>query len=143
VLLTHCHLDTRDFYLVNEALLVRLPKNNEATMVRDYRPISFIHVLRKLLSKVLSKRLSLRINKLVHPTQSAFIKGRFIQDNFKLVQASPKALHARRQPSILLKVDIARAFDSVAWSFLIAILLHTGFPSKWLEWTSALLSCEH
>jgi hypothetical protein len=83
------HLDTRVLHLVNGALLILLPKNNEAIVVCDYRPISLIHVLRKLSSKVI-KRLSLRINDLVHPTQSAFINGRYIQNNFKLVQASAK-----------------------------------------------------
>jgi hypothetical protein len=59
--------------------------SNEVASVHNYKPISLIHVLRKLLSKVLSKSLSLRINELVHPTHD-FIKRRFIQDNFKLVQ---------------------------------------------------------
>jgi hypothetical protein len=63
----------------------------------------------------------------------AFIKGRFIQDNFKPVQASAKLLHAKKRPSILLKIDIARAFDSVAGPFLIDILRHLGFPSKWVR----------
>jgi hypothetical protein len=35
----------------------------------------------------------------------------------------------RRVPSLLLKVDIARAFDSVARPFLLEILEHMGFPS--------------
>jgi hypothetical protein len=50
------------------------------------------------------------------------MKGRFIQDNFKYVQASARFLYLRKRPSLLLKIDIARAFDFVAWSFLIEIL---------------------
>jgi hypothetical protein len=43
-----------------------------------------------------------------------FIKHRLIQDKFKYVQASTKLLHARKKLALLLKVDIVRAFDSVA-----------------------------
>jgi hypothetical protein len=41
---------------------------------------------------------------------------------------------------VLLKVDIVRAFDTIAWPFILEILQHMGFSSKWLDWTSALLS---
>jgi hypothetical protein len=69
-----------------------------------------------------------------------FIKGRVIQDNFKMIQLTTKLLHAQKKPNVLLKVDIAPAFDSVAWSFLLEILQHLGFSSHWRDWISALLS---
>jgi hypothetical protein len=72
------HLNIIDLHLINDTLMVLLSKSNEATMVCDYKPISLIHVLGKLLSKVLSKRLLARIGELVHPTQSMFIEGRLI-----------------------------------------------------------------
>jgi hypothetical protein len=40
---------------------------------------------------------------------------------------------------LLLKLDIARAFDSVAWPFVLDILHHFGFPMCWLNWISVLL----
>jgi hypothetical protein len=108
------HLDTRNMHNVNDALLVLLPKSAEAITVKDFRPISLIHVIGKLVSKVLSNRLALRLSKLVRVNQSAFVKGRAIHDNFKMVQLSAKLLHARRKPCMLLKIDIVRAFDSMA-----------------------------
>jgi hypothetical protein len=62
------------------------------------------------------------------------MKGRFIQENFKYVQASARLLYLRKRPSLLLKIDIARAFDFIAWSFLIEILQHLGFNRRWLDW---------
>lgn len=50
----------------------------------------------------------------VHDNQSAFIKGRSIHDNFRYVHSTAKDLHARKKPRLLLKIDIAKAFDSVA-----------------------------
>jgi hypothetical protein len=59
---------------VNRALMILLPKTDEATSVRDYRPIALIYIVEKLFSKVLATKLA----NLIHPSQSAFIKGRFI-----------------------------------------------------------------
>jgi hypothetical protein len=68
-----------------------------------------------------------------------FLKGHYIQDNFRFVQALAKLLHAWRIPYLPFKADISRAFDSVAWPFLLEILGHIGFSNGWLNWISALL----
>jgi hypothetical protein len=134
------HIDTRNFHVINEALIVLLPRSAEAVAIKDFRPISLMHVLSKLFSKMLANRQALRLGEMIHVSQSAFMKGRFIQDNFKVVQGTAKLLHARKWPSLLVKVDIARAFDSVAWPFLLKVLQHKGFPAPWRDWVSVLLS---
>ena len=46
-----------------------------------------------------------------------------------------------RKPSMLLKVDLAKAFDTVSWPFcLLEVLEHLGFPARWRDWISAILS---
>jgi hypothetical protein len=72
--------------------------------------------------------------------QSAFIKGRSIHDNFRDVQVACKAIHSRRLTCMLLKIDLARAFDSVAWVFLLDVLRHLGFELRWRNWLSNILS---
>jgi hypothetical protein len=133
-------MDGRDFHKVNEAMMTLIPKTCEAKGIKDFRPILLIHVVRKLFSKVLTNRLSPKLNELVRISQSAFIRGRYIQDNFKLVQGSAKLLHARKRPTLLLKIGIARAFDSVAWPFLLEIMEFVGFLRYWRDWTALLLS---
>jgi hypothetical protein len=133
-------LDMRNLHNVNEALMTLLPKNPDAAEIKDYSPISLIHSIGKLISKILANRLAPRLNEVVHQSQSAFIKGRYIQDNFKFVQASAKLLHVRRKPSLMIKLDIARAFDSVAWPFILDVLAYLGFGRAWRDWLSALLS---
>lgn len=51
-----------------------------------------------------------------------------------------KHLHSRKLPRVLLKLDIARTFDSVSWPFLLQVLRHHGFSPCWREWISILLS---
>jgi len=106
----------------------------------DFRPISLVHSFAKLVTKLLANRLAGRLDQLVSPNQSAFIKGRFILDNFLLVQHTTKFLHQQKQPRILLKLDITKAFDSVSWPFLLEVLKNLGFGPVWCDIISGLLA---
>jgi hypothetical protein len=39
----------------------------------------------------------------------------------------------------MLKIDIAKAFDTVAWTFLLEVLQHMGFGLRWRNWISIIL----
>lgn len=115
-------LDARSFHLLNEAAMILLRKNDAPSGLRDYRPICLIHSVGKLFSKVLVMRLAPRMTEIVKDNQMTFIKGRKILKNFQTVKLACRWLHARRCPSMLLKVDLAKAFNSVAWPFLLEVL---------------------
>jgi len=132
--------DSRSLYLLNDAYLILLKKKSQPVQLTDYRPISLIHSFSKLVTKCLANRLAAVLDRLVSHNQSAFIKGRCIHDNFKTVRLSCKALHSRQISSILLKIDIAKAFDSMSWTFLLEVLGHLGFGSRWRNWISTILS---
>jgi hypothetical protein len=99
--------------------------------VKDFRPISLVHSFAKLVTKILANRLAKRLTEMVSPSQSAFIKGRFIQDNFMLVQQTSRLFHQQNMPRLLFKLDITKAFDSVSWPFLIEVMQHMGFGHIW------------
>lgn len=133
-------LDARSFNLVNDALMVLLQKREHPVTLKDYRPISLMHSFSKLFTKCLARRLAPRLGEIVAPNQSAFIRGHAIHDNFRSVQLACRYLHSKKFPAVLLKVDIAKAFNSVAWLFLLEILEHIGFPRQWRNWISIMLS---
>ena len=116
-----------NFGTLNSAYITLLPKKEDADQPKDFRPISLVHSFAKLVTKLLANRLAPKLQEMVSPVQSAFIKGRFIQDNFMLVQQTARYLHQQKEPRILLKLDISKAFDSVSWPFLLEILQHLGF----------------
>jgi hypothetical protein len=111
-----------------------------ADQVKDFRPISLVHSMAKLVTKILANRLGNKLQSMVSQRQSAFIKGRFIQDNFMIVQQTARLLHQQRQARILLKLDITKAFDSVSWPFLLEVLQKLGFGQIWTDVLSGLLS---
>jgi hypothetical protein len=87
---------------------------------------SLIHSFNNLIAKTLSLCLAPQMPQLIQPNQSAFIKGRTLHDNFWMVQGTAKLLHTRGRPTILLKVDLAKA--------------HSGFSRRWINWVSTLLA---
>ena len=132
--------DYRSLQHINDAYMVLLKKKPLPSEIRDYRPISLIHSFSKLITKCLANRLASVLSGLVRNNQSAFIKGRCIHDNFRAVRLSCKELHLKRAPKVLMKIDIAKAFDSVSWTFLLEVLQHMGFGRRWRNWISAVLS---
>lgn len=133
-------LHGRGFQGLNQALLVLIPKKPDSATLRDFRPIGLIHSFAKLVAKALALRLSPRLSSLVGENQCAFVKKRCIHDNFMLVQQTARFLHRLKEPRVMLKLDIAHAFDSVSWALLFAVLQHVGFGPRFREWIAILLS---
>ncbi|WVZ95183.1 LOW QUALITY PROTEIN: hypothetical protein U9M48_040980 [Paspalum notatum var. saurae] len=132
--------DGRNLHLLNSVLLLLIPKKPDAIQVKDFRPIcSLVHSFAKLLTKLLANRLAPKLGCLVSANQSAFIRGRCIHNNFLLVQQMARFLHRQREPRLLLKLDISKAFDSVAWPFLLKVLTHLGFGVRWRDLLYSLL----
>ena len=77
----HC-LAAGDFRQINEAMVTLLPKKSEAMQMGDFRPISLIHSVAKLIAKVLSMRLAGVIDQLISPAQSAIQKRKGIHDSY-------------------------------------------------------------
>ncbi|KAK1684747.1 hypothetical protein QYE76_045595 [Lolium multiflorum] len=77
---------------------------------------------------------------LVSNAQSAFIKNRSIHDNFLYVKNYATRLHKNKPPTLLFKLDIRKAFDSVRWEYIVDLLQKRGFPSTFRNWVVALLT---
>lgn len=134
------NLNRMHFAKVSTVNIVMLPKKEQPIDVAEFKPIGLIHSMAKLISKVLSLRLSRHMNKLISKNQSAFIKTHCIQDNFLYVQNLARNFHCTRTPTLMIKLDISKAFDSVSWPYPLDSLQRCGLGSRWREWVSILLA---
>jgi hypothetical protein len=103
----------QDLNLLNKANIILILKKEGAEDIRDFRPISLIHAIAKIMTKILALRLAPFTNDLIPSCQSAFIKKRSIHDNFIYVRNLTRKFHKSRTPTLLIKLDISKAFDSV------------------------------
>jgi hypothetical protein len=134
------NLHAENFHWLNSANIALLPKKDGAEEVGNFRPISLIHAIAKIISKMLAIRLSPFMNELVSNAQSAFIKKRSIHDNFLYVKNLATRFNKAKTPALLFKLDIRKAFDSVSWEFILDLLRRRGFPHRFQEWIAALFS---
>ncbi len=134
------HSERANLNRINTSWICLIPKKGEASTARDFRPISLVNSLIKIVSKVLATRLQGILDDLINLFQAAFVKGRSIRDNFYTAHILTHHLHSTKQPTAILKIDFERAFDHLNWNFLLDLLRARGFSSKWISWISELLS---
>jgi hypothetical protein len=84
----------------------------------EFRPISLLGCLYKIVAKVLAARLAKVMDSLVATTQSAFIKGRNLVDGVMVINEVIDLAKKSGRACIILKVDFEKAYESVEWSFL-------------------------
>lgn len=129
----------RDRYMLkdlNFTFITLIPKNDKASLVTHYRPISLCNVLYKIISKLLSNRLKPFLQRIISPTnQAAFVSGRNIAENVILTQ---EVLHSfkpkkDRVGSMAVKLDMAKAFDRLEWSFIKVVFKNLGFSTKFIS----------
>jgi len=65
---------------VNSTFIALIPKVTSPQRLNDFRPISLVGCMYKVLAKVLANRLRVAIGSVVSDSQSAFVKGKQILD---------------------------------------------------------------
>ncbi|GJW39612.1 RNA-directed DNA polymerase, eukaryota [Tanacetum coccineum] len=106
----------------------------------DFRPISLIGSLYKIIAKILANRLVVVVlGDIVNEAQSAFIADRQILDGPFILNEVLQWCKSKKKQSLIFKVDFEKAYDSVRWDFLDDVLKKFGFGDKWCNWIQSCL----
>ncbi|GJU90435.1 RNA-directed DNA polymerase, eukaryota, partial [Tanacetum coccineum] len=124
----------------NASFIALIPKVVDAKLVTDFRPISLIGSVYKVVTKILANRLATVISDLVSNTQSAFVANRQILDGPFILNEVLSWCKRKRKQALVFKVDFAKAYDSVRWDFLLDILHAFGFGSRWCTWIRGIFT---
>lgn len=98
---------------MNATFIVLIPKKSGAIKLKDFRPISLIGGVYKIVAKVLPIRLKLIIDKIILPSQNAFVKGRQILDPMLIASEYIDSRLRSNVPRMLCKLDIHKTYDHV------------------------------
>lgn len=118
----------------NSSFIVLIPKKEGNCGLKDLRPISLIGSLYKVIAKVLAKRMKKVMEKLIGDAQSAFLMDRNILDGVVVLNELTEDAKRAKKSRLIVKVDFARAYDSVEWEYLFKILRSMRFPEIWVRW---------
>ncbi|GKC20760.1 RNA-directed DNA polymerase, eukaryota [Tanacetum coccineum] len=123
----------------NSSFIALISKVPNANMVKDFRPISLIGSLYKIIAKILANRLVVVLGDIVNKVQSAFVADRQILDDPFILNEVFQWCKSKKKQSLIFKVDFEKAYDSVRWDFLDDVLKKFGFGDKWCNWIQSCL----
>ena len=116
------------------ALLTILYKKGDLTLLTNYRPISLSNYDYKILAAALANRLQKVMPNIISPNQTAYLKGRFIGTNIRLVQ---DIIRTKNKGAIIL-IDFKKAFDCVSHDFMLQCISKMGFGETFIKWITVL-----
>ncbi|GJX34952.1 RNA-directed DNA polymerase, eukaryota [Tanacetum coccineum] len=97
----------------NASFITLIPKKQDAKLVKDFRPISLIGCIYKIVSKILANRLSMVISDLVSDVTICLVSNRQILDGpfLNITNFYRRSQIAKKTKAIYSKVDFEKAFE--------------------------------
>ena len=122
------------------ASIVPIHKSGSVNAVSNYRGVSILCGLSKVLEKLLHATLYRSIAPIISDTQHGFMKHRSTTSNLMCyVTDISRELESKRQVDSVY-IDFAKAFDTVPHNLIVDKLNHLGLPSWFTEWLYSYLS---
>ena len=115
-------------------VLSLLHKKGDRSNISNYRPSTLTNCDYKIHAFVMANRLQVSIDDLVNKDQTAYVKGRYIGVNARLVLDIFEYCEHFDKEGVLLFLDFHKAFDSVEWSFIFKVLEKINFGESFIKW---------
>jgi len=119
---------------INTTFIALIPKVDSPQKLNDFRPISLVGSLYKILATLLANRLRGVIGSVVSESQSALVKNRQILNGILIANEVVNEACKSKKELMLFKVDFEKAYDSVDWGYLDSVMGSMAFPFLWRKW---------
>ena len=133
-------LGTVDLSRLNYGAICLIPKVKGADTIKLFRPITLLNVPFKLCAKAFASRLAPVAQRVIHKSQTAFLKGRNILEGPIALMEIIHELKRTRGQGVILKLDFEKAYDRVNWEFVREVLLKKGFEAGFVHRIMHLIS---
>jgi len=118
----------------NASYIALVPKVKDPCKLDQFRPISLMGAIYKVIAKVLAGRLKKALPTIIDESQSAFIKDKGLTDSVLLANEVIEDLRRKGRSGLCLKVDFEKAYDSVRWEYMYGMLDRMDFHNTCIKW---------
>ena len=123
---------------LNVSKITLLPKTEDRSRIQNFRPISLLNTMYKLVAKVYANRMKPLLHNWILPSQTGFVPNRCILDNIFLAFESIEWALENKQDLSMLLLDFEKAYDRVSWTFLTQAMGRMGFHDTWIQQVMSL-----
>ena len=121
-----------------KAVMTLIYKKGNEDDIANYRPISLTNVDYRIQAFILAQRMQKVMDKIICNDQSAYIKGRYMGTNIRLVSDIIDYYDTTDKSGILLMLDFKKAFDSIEMNFLLKSLEYFNFGPSFIKWIQTI-----
>ncbi|KAL4282863.1 hypothetical protein GQ457_16G008650 [Hibiscus cannabinus] len=125
---------------LNHSFIALVSKIDAPVCMDDFRPVSLVRVVYKILSKILTDRLSQCMEEIISGNQFAFTKGRQILDCIQVANKVLDHVKSQKLEAVVFKIDFRRAYETVSWGFVDLMLAKLGFGNMWMKLIHSCIS---
>ena len=113
-------------------------KNRDLRWIKNWCPIILLCVDYKILAKIIANRVKSVLDNLIGKEQSAFIKGRNINNSIRKIVDTVNYCDRKQLNSLLLSIDFEKAFDCVEYLSVEMAMKSLNFGKNIIQWTRIL-----
>ena len=115
------------------AVIKLIPKKGDCTKIKNWRPISLLNCIYKIISKSINNRLKKIIDTATSRAQKGFTQSRYIQEVLINVCHNISHCNTTNMPAFVLSLDQRKAFDSVQHDFMMEAYKFFGIGNKFAK----------
>ena len=115
-----------------------IPKKDNCSSIKNWRPISILSNMYKIISRALNARLDKVVNRICSRSQKGFNRTRYTQE--VLINVWETINHCKRQniDAAIVAVDMVKAFNTLSNNFLDKVLKFFNFGPNIRRWLALI-----